>query len=172
MATDPSEARSNEAAEQRVEDTPPVTPSATADTVADDRASGDRSQGDDSAVGGRIFQSLAGFFVVLAVVYALTSDGEYAGVALLALAAGLSLMTGGFLEYAQRHGLRQELDPEDYERPDDLYLPHASLWPFVMGGGITLLAAGLPLGIWVLMPGGLLLGYGLVGSIQESRIRH
>ncbi|MET1041965.1 MAG: cytochrome c oxidase subunit 4, partial [Acidimicrobiales bacterium] len=65
-----------------------------------------------SAVGLRIFLALAAFFLLLAVVYAATSDGEWAGAALLALSAGLSLLTGGFLFLVERRGgLRQELDP-------------------------------------------------------------
>jgi hypothetical protein len=127
--------------------------------------------GDDSKVGARIFLGLAAYFVFLAIVYALVSDEEYAGVVMLLLAGGLSLLTGSFLEYGRRHGLRQELAREDYERPGELYLPTTSVHPVVMGGGIIMLAAGLALGIWVLLPGLMVFGFGLYGFVQQSRAR-
>jgi hypothetical protein len=143
--------------------------SAEAGERGDARDDGDA--GDDSKVGARIFLGLAVYFVLLAVIYALVSDEEYAGVVLLLLAGGLSILTGTFLEYGRRHGLRQELEREDYERPGELYLPPTSTHPVVMGGGIILLAAGLALGIWVLLPGAMLFVFGLYGLVQESRAR-
>ncbi|MET0147545.1 MAG: cytochrome c oxidase subunit 4, partial [Acidimicrobiales bacterium] len=59
-------------------------------------------EGAGPAVGLRLFLALAAFFLLLAVVYAATSDGEWAGAALLALSAGLSLLTGGFLFLVER----------------------------------------------------------------------
>ena len=90
---------------------------------------------------------------------------------MLLLAGGLAVLAGTFLEYARRHGLRQELDRDDYDTPGELFLPTASSHPVVMGGGIILLAAGLALGIWILLPGLLLFGFGLYGFIQEGRTR-
>jgi hypothetical protein len=40
-----------------------------------------------------------------------------------------------------------------------------------MGGGIIMLAAGLALGIWVLLPGLMVFGFGLYGFVQQSRAR-
>jgi len=125
-----------------------------------------------SGVGLRIFLALAAFFLLLAVVYAATSDGEWAGVALLALSAGLSLLTGGFLFLVERRGgLRQELDPADYEDREVLFLPHTSLRPFWVGTGVVLMAAGLPLGAWLFIPGVVLLAIGVVGLVEEGRRR-
>jgi hypothetical protein len=134
------------------------------DTVVEEAA--------QTAVGSRIFLALTAFFVVLAVVYGLSADGEWAGTALLALSAGLSVLTGGFLVLLDRRGgLREELDPEDYEDRDTLFLPHASLRPFVVGSGIVLIAAGLPLGNWLIVPGGVLVVIGLAGMVEEGRRR-
>lgn len=136
----------------------------TEDTVVEDVA--------ETAVGFRIFLALTAFFVVLAVVYAATADGEWAGVALLGLSGGLSLMTGGFLALLDRRGgLREELVVADYEDRESLFLPHASLRPFWAGSGAVLIAAGLPLGAWLLLPGVVLLGVGLVGMVEEGRRR-
>jgi hypothetical protein len=121
--------------------------------------------------GSRIFLALATFFVVLTVIYWFVSDYEWAGTALLALSAGLSLLMGGFLVLVDRRGgLREELDVEDYDDPA-LFLPHASIRPFWMGLGCILLSAGLALGIWLLLPGGILLVVGAVGMIEDSRRR-
>lgn len=136
----------------------------TEDTVVEEAA--------QTAVGSRIFLALATFFVVLAVIYGLTSDGEWAGTALLVLSAGLSILTGGFLALLDRRGgLREELEPEDYEDRDVLFLPHASLRPFWIGSGAVLIAAGLPLGNWLLVPGGVLVAVGLAGLVEEGRRR-
>ena len=129
-------------------------------------------EGASPAVGLRIFLALAAFFLLLAIVYAATSDGEWAGAALLALSAGLSLLTGGFLALVERRGgLREELDPADYEDGEALFLPHASLRPFWVGAGAVLMAAGLPLGAWLFLPGVVLLALGLVGMVEEGRRR-
>ncbi|HEY5887219.1 MAG TPA: cytochrome c oxidase subunit 4 [Acidimicrobiales bacterium] len=129
-------------------------------------------EGAGQAVGLRIFLALAVFFLLLAIVYFATSDGEWAGAVLLALSAGLSVVTGGFLFLVDRRGgLREELDPADYEDRDVLFLPHASLRPFWLGAGIVLMAAGLPLGAWLFLPGLVLLGVGLVGLVEEGRRR-
>ena len=84
----------------------------------------------------------------------------------------LSLLTGGFLFLVERRGgLRQELDPADYEDREVLFLPHASLRPFWVGAGVVLMAAGLPLGAWLFIPGVVLLAIGVVGLVEEGRRR-
>jgi len=136
----------------------------TEDTVVEDAV--------ESTVGYRIFLALSAFFVVLTLVYWFTSDYEWAGSVLLALSAGLSALTGGFLVLVDRRGgLREELDVEDYEDRDLLFLPHASLRPFWIGCGIVLVAAGLPLGAWLMLPGAVLIGVGVVGLVEEGRRR-
>ena len=136
----------------------------TEDTVVEDAV--------ESTVGYRIFLALSAFFVVLTLVYWFASDYEWAGSVLLALSAGLSALTGGFLVLVDRRGgLREELEVEDYEDRDLLFLPHASLRPFWIGCGIVLVAAGLPLGAWLLLPGVVLIGVGVVGLVEEGRRR-
>jgi hypothetical protein len=136
----------------------------TEDTVVEEHVS--------PSYGSRIFLALAAFFVVLATIYWFVSDYEWAGTALLALSGGLSVLTGGFLALLDRRGgLREELVPEDYDDRDVLFLPHASLRPFWVGSGCVLLAAGLALGIWLLLPGAVLVGVGIVGMVEEGRRR-
>jgi hypothetical protein len=122
-------------------------------------------------LGSRIFLALTVFFLVLAVVYWFVSDYEWAGSVLLLLSAGLSVIVGGFLVLLDRRGgLREELEVADYDDPA-LFLPHASLRPFWMGLGCILLASGLALGIWLLLPGAILLAIGAIGMIEEGRRR-
>jgi hypothetical protein len=126
----------------------------------------------EPSMGFRIFLALTVFFAVLTVVYGVSSGWEPAGTALLALSAGLSVLTGGFLGLVERRGgLREELEPADYEDRELLFLPHASLRPFWVGSGAVLVAAGLPLGAWVQLPGLVLMGVGLVGMVEEGRRR-
>jgi hypothetical protein len=123
------------------------------------------------ALGSRIFLALTVFFVVLAVIYWFVSDYEWAGSVLLLLSAGLSVVVGGFLVLVDRHGgLREELEVADYDDPA-LFLPHASLRPFWMGLGCILLASGLALGIWLMLPGAVLLAIGAIGMVEEGRRR-
>ena len=123
------------------------------------------------ALGSRIFLALATFFVVLAVIYWFVSDYEWAGSALLLLSGGLAVITGGFLTLVDRRGgLREELDVADYDDPA-LFLPHASLRPFWIGTGCVLLASGLALGIWLMLPGAILVAIGAIGMIEEGRRR-
>ena len=137
-------------------DTPEVTP--VEETVA-------------PALGSRIFLALTVFFLVLAVVYWFVSDYEWAGSVLLLLSAGLSVVVGGFLVLVDRRGgLREELEVADYDDPA-LFLPHASLRPFWMGLGCILLASGLALGIWLMLPGAILLAIGAIGMVEEGRRR-
>jgi hypothetical protein len=125
----------------------------------------------EPSYGYRIFLALAAFFVVLTVIYWFSSDYEWAGTALLALSAGLSVLTGGFLVLVDRRGgLREELEVADYDDPE-LFLPHASIRPFWMGLGCILLASGLALGIWLLLPGAILVAIGAIGMIEEGRRR-
>jgi hypothetical protein len=122
-------------------------------------------------VGTRIFLALAAFFFVLGAVYWFVSY-EWAGTVLLLLSGGLSILTGGFLALVGRNGgLREELEVEDYEDRDVLFLPHASLRPFWLGMGAILLASGLALGIWLLLPGFVLVAIGVVGMVEEGRRR-
>ena len=54
---------------------------------------------------------------------------------------------------------------------DALYLPHASVWPLVIGLGAASIANGLVLGIWVIVPGAAALALGIGGFVRQSRRR-
>lgn len=53
----------------------------------------------------------------------------------------------------------------------DHYLPHASVWPFAMGLGAAGVIVGLVLGIWVVLPGAVLLALGVGGFVRQTRRR-
>lgn len=55
---------------------------------------------------------------------------------------------------------------------EEIHLPGPSVWPFVVGGGITLFWAGIALGLIVTFVGTFLLIWGLGGWIQEMRREH
>lgn len=127
------------------------------------------SDGPLTSAPGRIYHVIAAFFVVLGIAYTLTDD-EPAGVVLLFAAAALAVLTGLALDLVAREGLSGELADEEYES-GELYLPHASLAPFGMGVGATLLAAGVAFGVWVFTLGAAVFAFALVGFIAQSRRR-
>ena len=51
--------------------------------------------------------------------------------------------------------------------PDAIHLPSPSLWPFVMGGGVTLLAFGIATSLLYSVLGLVLIGWGLSGWIED-----
>jgi Cytochrome c oxidase subunit IV len=130
----------------------------------------DRPLADDAMVPWRIFLIIGVLVAVIAAIYWFTAY-EDAGTTLLVLTAGLGLWCGVFLWLQYRrpaaagHGL-----PDDGAATAE-YLPHASIWPFAIGLGAALVLNGLVLGVWVIFPGVLLLGYGVVGFIRQSRRR-
>ena len=60
---------------------------------------------------------------------------------------------------------------EEGEVPNELYLPHQSLWPVGLGAGGVLVLAGFAVGTWVLVAGGLLMARSVVGFVVEGRAR-
>jgi hypothetical protein len=130
----------------------------------------------------KLFLGLGGFSLLLAVVYYVTtaasSEGaEWAGVAALLAGAAFSIFFGLFLRSSLR-GI--QADVEDAERAAEagstdvdevLYLPETSIWPIGIGVGATLLAAGIPLGYWVMIPGAALFLHSLIGFARQSRDR-
>lgn len=55
--------------------------------------------------------------------------------------------------------------------PASHYLPHASAWPFAIGLGAATLANGLVLGLWVIVPGVILMAIGIAGFVRQTRRR-
>ena len=113
----------------------------------------------------RIFLGLALFIAILGAIYWFVSY-EDAGTTLLALAAGLALLFGGYLFVQDRKR------PVPISHADgDLYLPHSSLWPFGIGFGVFLAANGLILGLAWTVPGAVLVATSVGGFVRQSRYR-
>ena len=121
---------------------------------------------------GRVFLALGAFLVVVSVIYGVTS-GEEAGTAMLALAGALALLIG---EYLRRGAVGGE--PVDTTGgsgaatvPEGAYLPHESIWPFWLGVGALVVFNGLALGLWGLIPGGIITAVAVWGFARQSRRR-
>lgn len=124
-----------------------------------------------------IFTAIAAFLVLASAVYAAASS-EDAGTTMLLLAAGMALMIGAYMAAQSRKRAdpaEGEADPGDGTvepaGAGEAYLPHASVWPFAMGMGLVVMANGLVLGMWALVPGALLAGSSLWGYARQSRRR-
>ena len=92
---------------------------------------------------------------------------------LLLLAAMVGLGAGGYLWLqASRHADPGEAAPTGATADvSGRYLPHASVWPFAIGLGAVLLANGLALGLWAVVPGLLVLLGAIGGFVRQSRRR-
>ena len=118
----------------------------------------------DRVVPARTFLAIGVGLAVLAAIYAATAYEE-AGTALLALAAVLGLFCAGYL------WLRVRSPADEPEATAEPFLPHASVWPFVVGVGAALVANGLLIGGWFALPGAALLAVGVGGFVRETRAR-
>ncbi len=125
----------------------------------------------------RIFLAIATFLAVATVVYGVAS-AEEAGTAMLFLAVGMAAIVGCYLMVQAR----SHADAGDPDRPGgggagdpaaqgEAYLPHASIWPFGVGMGLVIMANGLVLGMWAMIPGTLLSASCLWGYARQSRRR-
>lgn len=124
----------------------------------------------------RIFLGIASFLVLATVVYFVTSS-ENAGSTMLLLAGGMALMIGGYLTVQARQRTdaaepqREGGGGSDDPAAEEAYLPHASIWPFALGMGLVVLANGLALGLWAVVPGALLTAASGFGYARQSRRR-
>ena len=117
-----------------------------------------------------VFASITGFYFVAAVIYRVFSD-DAAGFALL---LGSAVLAGVYTLYFRRHLAAVQENIEEQEagvRPNELYLPEQSLWPFGMGVGATIILAGFAIGLWLSAAGLLIFGRATVGFVAESRRR-
>lgn len=126
-------------------------------------------------IGPGMFFLLAAYAIGLGVLYGLTDD-DRAGLVLLLLSG---VASGGFALWLVLVGDRPvaapaaaaaDADSGSSEDPPP-YLPTASLAPLLMGAGATLTVAGIALGLWVLLPGLVLLGWGVSAFARQSRDR-
>ena len=119
----------------------------------------------------RIFLGIGAFLVVASTVYWF-GDYEDTGTTLLATTAALGLVIGGYLARAMRPQPRPAPDTaSEAEESAEDFLPHASVWPFWVGAGAVVSANGLALGLWAVVPGTVLLLFGILGYARQSRRR-
>jgi hypothetical protein len=52
---------------------------------------------------------------------------------------------------------------------DEVHLPSPSVWPFVVGGAVTLLAFGVTTSFAFSLMGAVLLVWGLIGWVKDMR---
>ena len=112
----------------------------------------------------RVFEFIAAFFFVTAVLYAVltalfaTGGEEWAGTTALALTGGLALITATFFRFVAR---RLETRPEDYEGAEisdgagelGFFAPH-SWWPILVALAGSVAATGIALWLpWVIVAG-------------------
>lgn len=112
----------------------------------------------------RLFEFIAGFFILVAVLYGVltaifaTGGEEWAGTTALALTGGLALITATFFRFVAR---RIDTRPEDYEGAEisdgagelGFFSPH-SWWPILiaLSGAVTAVAIALWLP-WLIVAG-------------------
>jgi hypothetical protein len=116
----------------------------------------------------RLYGALTVFMVVGGVVYGVWS-GEAAGTVLLLLTGGLAAIIAGYLAFQDR--LRRAESAGEAESGAEPYLPHASIWPFELGVGMTLAFTGFVLGWAVLLAGAVVTVHAIGGWIGQSRRR-
>ena len=114
----------------------------------------------------RMYLVIAAFLAVAFFVYLLASY-EWAGTVLLLVGAVMGVFMGGYLE----RQARLRTDPAA-AGPSEDYLPHASIWPFGLGLGALLMANGLALGLWAVLPGAALTAGSVWGFARQSKLRN
>jgi uncharacterized membrane protein len=115
----------------------------------------------------RMYLVIAGFLAVAFAVYLLASY-EWAGTVLLLVGAVMGVFLGGYLERQAR--LRTDAAAVEHPGGGE-YLPHASIWPFGLGVGALLMANGLALGLWAVLPGAALMAGSVWGFARQSKFR-
>lgn len=138
------------------------------DLGRDDAGREDESPGFD--IQARIFTFLGVFLTVFSFIYGFWTK-EPAGTTMLALASGLAFLTGSYLGWRKPPGGATVEDVEHGGGHDDAWFPDSSIWPFALGVGLALVANGLLLGTWLLLPASLLLTYAVAGFVTQTRRR-
>jgi hypothetical protein len=87
---------------------------------------------------------------------------------LLLVGAVMGVFMGGYLERQAR--VRTDAAAIEGAASGE-YLPHASIWPFGLGAGALLMANGLALGLWAVLPGAALMAGSLWGFARQSKFR-
>jgi hypothetical protein len=122
----------------------------------------------------RLFLSMAVFYVGIGLLYWFTSY-EPAGTVMLAFAVGAWALVWAYLVRQRRDfGLRPEDVSEITSPPapaDVGYFPSSSAWPFGMGVGAVVAFNGLVFGSWLILAGGALFLFSVVGMAVESQTK-
>ena len=116
----------------------------------------------------RMYLAIAGFLAV-AFAISLLASYEWAGTVLLLVGAVMGVFMGGYLERQAR--MRTDPAAVDHHEGGGDYLPHASIWPFGLGVGALLMANGLALGLWAVLPGAALTAGSVWGFARQSKLR-
>jgi hypothetical protein len=142
---------------------------------------------DDRRVPLRVFGFIGALLLVIGAIYWFTAY-EDAGTVMLVLAGVLALWIAVFLWLQQRGPIGPAMEAEQAHgeavaaagratagtglaKGTEHYLPHASAWPFAIGLGAATVANGLVLGLWVIMPGAVLMALGIGGFVRQTRRR-
>lgn len=122
----------------------------------------------------KIFGGIAAFVALITVVYWFVSY-EQAGTTFLGVTAVMALVTAAYVGYPRKAQVVEGDGPTDHEPGHDphdgVWFPEASIWPFAIGAGMVLVANGLLLGIWLLLPAAAFLLWALAGMIRQGRRR-
>jgi len=126
----------------------------------------------------RLFEFIAGFFIVVAVLYGVltaifaTGGVEWAGTTALVLTGGLALITATFFRFVAR---RLDTRPEDYEGAEisdgagelGFFSPH-SWWPILVALSGSVVAVGIALWLpWLIVAGIMFVLTSVAGLVFE-----
>lgn len=129
----------------------------------------------------RLFEVIAGFFIVVAVLYGVltaifaTGGVEWAGTTALVLTGGLALITATFFRFVAR---RLDTRPEDYEGAEisdgagelGFFSPH-SWWPILVALSASVIAVGIALWLpWLIVAGVMFVLTSVAGLVFEYYI--
>jgi hypothetical protein len=129
----------------------------------------------------RLFEFIAGFFIVVAVLYGVltaifaTGGVEWAGTTALVLTGGLALITATFFRFVAR---RLDTRPEDYEGAEisdgagelGFFSPH-SWWPILVALSGSVTAVGIALWLpWLIVAGVMFILTSVAGLVFEYYI--
>lgn len=115
----------------------------------------------------RVFGVVGAFLFALSIGYGLWT-GEAAGGVMLALAGGLATLTAAYLGWPRKgHAVPAPQVGAD-ETP---WFPAASIWPFAVAGAAFLVANGILLGLWLLLPAAVVMFFAIAGFVVQSRRR-
>lgn len=134
----------------------------------DDAGRSDDSPGFD--IQARMFTFIGVFLTVASLGYGLWTR-EAAGATMLALASGLAFVVGGYVGWTKPSAGVRAGHAEHGHGDEDPWFPDSSIWPFALSIGLVMVANGLLLGTWLLLPGAGFLLYAVSGFVLQTRRR-